>query len=135
MRSLIRSKSVYRTLMGGGMLLLVVSLWAANDVVLPLAQIFISFSIGLASALSVGWIEVFRYRRQKPKRYRPSIIPYTVWWTLLIGDIGLKYLRIHLACVGGIYLIVLAIIFKVYEEVSDNAGTTWNELFEDCSSP
>lgn len=91
-----------------------------------------TFSVitGFLSGLVVTIAELIAHHKNCVNIYSPTLLPYKVFYTLvLINVISIKYGG-FMAISPGVYLITLAIIFKIYELKTKNNWITWNELLD-----
>jgi hypothetical protein len=85
---------------------------------------------GVFSGIVVTIFEVF-LNKNRFNTYKPTLIPYIILYiSILFSGITMEILG-FIAISPGVYLITLAIIFKIYELKTKNHWITWNELLDD----
>jgi hypothetical protein len=134
MRRYIRKKSVFWTLMILGVFVQGMFLIVFFQESVPLGQVLVSELIGVFIGILVGLKEITIFRNNQMPKYKPSKWPYSIIIFFMLLNIvfsgDLEHLKIYIMGFG-LYLITLAVIFKVYENKTNQMNITWTELLDE----
>ena len=128
MRNLLWDKSVFLTLLGAGVIELVLTLLIGKNLITSIYQVIIPIIVGLVIGAIVTLIEILGYQQRCGDKYHPTKTPYIVLGGILLFNILFYTSRLWIAVVFGSYLLALAITFRTYEINTGRSGVTWTEF-------
>ena len=128
MRNLLWDKSVFFTLLGLGVIELVLTLLIGKNLITSIYQVIIPIIVGLVIGAGVTLIEILGYQQKRGDKYHPTKTPYNVMGGILLFNILFYSLRLWSAVVFGSYLLALAFVFRTYEINTGRSRVTWNEF-------
>jgi len=131
MQGFIGRRSVFWSSLFSGTGLLALVLLYASQVFTLFRQFLVSLFIGVFLGIAVVLLERNWFIKKQTSKYKPSKLPFwTVFIISLLNVLNTAFIKselfaISLLSVCGMYVITLAVIFRVYENKTKQKSITW----------